>query len=216
MKNLKLICSLLLLTLIFSCNPDDEDPFPVECNPAATSYYNFNTGTYWIYQWYQVDTLGNETIMENNIDTLRNVGDTLINGQTYVKQRGNYLSSQVNDYFKRDSAGYLVNERGDILFSATNFVDILNFQNYGDPDMPLFTGTFKMESDVLNTVETPAGSFECLNFQGSFEGTTSNLSWDNRTTDAYFAEGIGEVQSGTFYASSPGDLIRRLVEYQVE
>lgn len=213
MMKLKLVTSLLLLCLAFSCNNDDQ-MLPEACQANPPKYYNFNEGSYWIYQWSTIDTLGNETLM-SSVDTIRNVGDTLINGNTYNVSKGTYLGTNSQDLYTRDSSGYLVNEDGRILFSAINFTDTL-YTLEVPIENPQFTGAFQMHSDSLFMVDVPAGSFDCLNLQGHFINELSSAAWDIRTSDSFFAAEVGEVLSTTFYASSANTLVRRLVDFSLE
>ena len=213
MNPLKLLSCILMLFLLFSCNRDDDNLETEICTPNIPQFYNLNVDSYWIYQWYEVNTMGNETIY-NRVDTVRNFKDTIINDLQYVIQRGTYFTPNVRDQLLRDSLGNLVTVQGDILFSSTNFTDVLRFDTIGPASSPFLVASFQMESEDLTDITTEAGTFSCLNYQGNH--TNFNGTWDTRKTNNYFSEGIGEIESATFYASSPITLVRRLKEYELK
>jgi len=215
MKAFQLLCYLLILTLAFSCNGDDEiAPDPVD--PPPTIYYNLNKDSYWIYQWYNIDTSGVETV-RNTIDTLRNVGDTLINGNLYIVQEGTYFGGPLGEKFIRESNGDLVDEKGRIFFSSTNFTDVLSRDTIGpDPNDPFIIVNYQMASSETEEITTMAGTFSCLNYQGTHQTFNPIFSWDIRLSDNFYGVGIGEVQSNTFFASSLTTLERRLVEFELK
>jgi len=207
----KLFFASVLLTFIFSCEKENE---LITCSsPIDKTYFPLTVGSYWIYQWYRVDTLGNETLLENSIDTVRIVKDTLIGNYQYAVQEEQYsLTSSIkfNRHFLRDSVGYLVNLKGEILFSVTNFIDTLSVIN----DVTYKINYF-MASDTF-TINNSAGIFECLNYQGQVIPLIGNFDWTERYLNNFYAKEVGKIQETTFYFSSPNILERRLIEYRIE
>ena len=210
MKALQLLCYLLIITLVFSCK-EEEDLSP---DPISPIYYNLNLDSYWVYQWYRIDTSGVETVL-NTIDTIRNIPDTIINGNQFIVQSGTFLGGHQADKFLRDSNGDLVDEKGRILFSSTNFTDVLRRDTIASNE-PLIAIEYQMASSEFEEITTLAGTFSCLNYQGNHESFVPSFPWETRLSNSYYGVGIGEVQSSVFFASSLNDLERRLVEFELK
>ena len=216
MNPFKLPSGILILFLLFSCNKDDDDFEPLICTPNIPQFYNLNVDSYWVYQWYEIDTSGVEQLYSDNLDTIRNIKDTIINGEQYVFQSGVFLGVSITEQFLRDSSGYLVDEKGDILFSSNNFTDVLRIDTLSTQNTILMISQHQMESPDLINLTTPAGTFPCLNFQSTYQSVAPNYPWEIRTSDSYFSEGIGQIQSSVFFVNSLNTLERRLVAYQLE
>jgi hypothetical protein len=111
----KLLALAILSLAVLSCKKDKISP--TEPQPANPSYTHVSTiGSYWVYDWYDVDSTGNETLISGWKDTIRIVGDTAINGKVFQHYKGKELNSPV-EYFSRDSSGYVVNPNGQIRYS---------------------------------------------------------------------------------------------------
>lgn len=118
---------LVILGMIFvlSCEKSD-DPSIIE--PAAPNYYPITTGSYWVYDTYSIDSLGNETLYSEN-DTIRIIGDTTINEIIYKVVLGKEVTlpqKRLTTWFVRDSSEYIVDENGQIRFQSINLDDTLN------------------------------------------------------------------------------------------
>ena len=149
-----------------SCNKEHSNP---KLDPVdKTNYFPLEIGNYWIYEHYDIDSSGIET-ERNRTDNVILSRDTIINGNQYFILEGtNYPFDDGNwgivDIL-RDSSGYLVNEKGQIEFSADNFADTLNSKPGVFNNDTLYTLTYQMEK-VSDPVTVPAGEFEVLNFKG--------------------------------------------------
>ncbi len=157
----------MVITLITSCENDqtEESITPVE----TSSYMPLEVGNYWVYTYYKIDTLGNETD-QNKTDSVVITKDTLINGNQYYVIEGTDYYGSVREWdvidILRDSSGYIVNEEGKIRFSEDNFTDTLyTIVKVYDNDT-IYTITCKME-EYATSVSVPAGEFEVLNYQGT-------------------------------------------------
>jgi hypothetical protein len=98
-----------------SCKKKEITTTPVTIPPPAEYVYVTTPGSYWIYDWYQVDSLGNETMM-NWKDTVRIEGDTTIDSKIYqvLKKTGTGFLEVPS--FQRDSLGWIVGTAG-IIYS---------------------------------------------------------------------------------------------------
>jgi len=177
-----------------------------------SDFMPLNVGNYWIYNVYETDTMGNDSLI--GADTLVITSDTLMHGRHwFLLYESHGFGSETPFYkFISDSAGYLVYDDGQIGFSTVNFTDTLRrIENEG-----ISYAAFRMEKDP-EEVKVPAGIFRCLNYKASVVINKSLSFWkhpDNYCN--YYAPGIGKVKSTAFYISKPKRLERRLVKYHLE
>lgn len=210
---IRIFIFLACTAFIFSCKKDNLE---VTCdNQLTDSYFPLTVGSYWIYQWYSVDSSGMEEILENKIDSVMVTKDTLIGGYQYAVLEGRYsFGGNPNEKFinyRRDSLGFLVDPQNNIYFSTTNTNDTLRTQT----DVAFFI-SYQMQNDLM-PIEVPAGNFDCKNYQGSVIPYIT-VPWTEQFLNQYYAEGVGLVKENTFYFSSAhiSQLERRLVEYNIE
>ncbi|HLG04378.1 MAG TPA: hypothetical protein VI731_12340 [Bacteroidia bacterium] len=157
MKKYFALASLLLLA---ACKKDAAPSPSNQINPppSITNYAPLTTGSYWIYDWYLVDSSGNSTFL-NLTDSISITGDTIIGLDTFAIAHGGwYGGAPVSSYF-RDSIGYLISPDGRISFSATNYIDTLYTWNSSNGNE---SGYLKMDN-IGDTVTVPAGTFSTLN-----------------------------------------------------
>lgn len=200
--------------LIYSCSKDVAIPKKGNTTPVSNaSFVPLTVGSFWVYNYYYVDTLGNETF--DNTDTVRIIQDSIINGKTYAMFEGLYYvynSNNTNYYFRRDSLSYLVNENGGIYFSSTNFTDTL--QTYLSPNG--FHGFSKMnhKDSIINV---PAGSFKTYDLEitsympASYSGPIKSP----RYFGTFYSKGIGIIKNRTAYSQSPNYIDSKLVSYYI-
>lgn len=161
--------------------------------------YKFPTkkGSYWVYQWYSIDSVGNEIAL-NQTDSLKIIGDSILNGKTYAIYKQKDFSSNQVTYLQRDSSGYIVNENGEILFT---YVDFNTKFNVGSE-----SNLWDYYGHYLNTsftVFVPAGIFQTRASEYYIYSPTGNSI--NQCGDTaysfktYYASGIGEVLKETAY-----------------
>jgi hypothetical protein len=140
-----------LIVLAASCKKDPDPVIPPVQEPVPLFLLEASQGSYFIYEWYQVDSLGNETSLSIT-DTVYFSGDTIINGNSYAIQAGTYFGSP-RVAFIRDSLGYIVTSSGNILFSYVNNSDTLRNVSNSMNDIYMMT---KKNNAAITTV---AGSF---------------------------------------------------------
>jgi len=208
-------CRLLIFSLlplfIFSCKKETIVP-PCE-SQISDSYIPMSVGSYWIYQWYKVDSSGMEELLDDKIDTITIVKDTLIGVSIYkkIEEVNSYILPSNVIKFRRDSLGTLVDPSNNIYFSSSNFIDTLRVN--GNNNFEIIS---KMEIPSA-PIETPAGIFDCLNFQGEITPFLP-VSWSTQWINTYYSRGVGKIQENTFYFSSAHifQFQRRLIEYHIE
>jgi hypothetical protein len=210
MKRSSLAAIAFSLTVAFaSCKKDDPQPDPQPLPaPASSNYSPMTTGSYWVYDNYNVDT--NNTAVYWNTDSLYVTGDTVVNNKTYHLVKGTNYGSNFQTRMLRDSSGCILNEVGMVLFSATNFTDTLNVQEY--PGI----GTIYYKMAQGPSVSVPAGIYATLDMKGDLYMDDPNYTYGiPRFAHNYYADNIGKVKSVNFYVYAPGTIETRLVRYHI-
>lgn len=220
----KLFYAGLFLFLFASCEKDDSTGFNPEAEEAL-NYFPLETGNSWVYKNYEIDSVGNETDL-NIMDSVVVTRDTLINGNLYYVLEGTNYPLNIDPFtgenwstlaILRDSSGYLVNHKGEIMLSVDNFTDTLFMQMATNGEDTIHTITYQMEKpDEL--INVPAGKFEVINFKG----TVYNLSphknpaiKNPRYINYYYANNVGKVLQTYFYLNGTSTFEKRLVRYHL-
>jgi hypothetical protein len=149
------VLGLFLIIFLWSC--EKENP---NVNQTELSYFPMTTGSYWVYNTYEIDAKGCDSLI-SACDTVKVVGDTLFRDEKYKIFRGkNYgFGHTIVDKYYRDSAGYIVNSTGNIVFQPKVTGDTLYQTIVGDSLAHFYTigvnqGDVLVErslySDVLN------------------------------------------------------------------
>ncbi len=182
---LKSFAVLFLLIAFVACDKDNE-------STHIPDYFPLSIGSYWIYNSYQIDSLGKEKLLGEN-DTFRIIGDTIIRGYVFSVYYGKQYvlpSLPIEQYF-RDSSGYIVNEKGMIIFSQYNFTDTL-FKNYfsGPNSNILEFGRIEVCPDAIRV---PAGIFEevynCKTTLTEYDPEEKQVG----TVDCLYAPDVGRI-----------------------
>jgi hypothetical protein len=211
----KFIALIMAVAFLSSCKKEED-------SITKFSYLPLNIGNYWIYQEFMIDTSGNETA-NSIIDSAIINRDTIINRKKYYVLEGNY--PYPNRYQRgiieilRDSSGYIVNQKGTVLFAENNFKDTIAYRaeiNIYDNNDTLYVLTCQMER-INNRVTVPAGTFEVLNYKGTVitSMNTPGIIYP-RYLSSYYAKGIGKILYTYFYFQSPNIYEKRLIRYSVK
>lgn len=207
----------VVVTLFASCEKENSNP-PIDPVVEA-NYFPLEIGNYWIYDHYDIDSLGNET-KRNRTDSVILSRDTIINGNQYFVLEGTNYPYDGGRWgivdVLRDSSGYIVSANGKIKFSVDNFTDTLASKFEISGQDTLFVLTYQME-EITNQVVVPAGEFEALNYKGTVITTNPNQGVKNpRYLNNYFADNVGKVLQTYFFLSSPIISEKRLVRYKIK
>lgn len=212
-----LICC-TLVTLLTACKKDAADvpaPAPAPLNLGAVEQYsNLDSGNYWIYQKYKVDSTDAilETLAEDSIWV---DGDTLLSGVTYAVVR-RAVPGGVNSVprFWRDSLSYLITSTHETLF-CTNPLDQVIFSLYQGP-----VGVV-LDYSVFSTpvsVTVPAGTMDTHMMRceiTSIGGYPQQPEW--KRLRSYWAPTVGRVRYYEFFGANNMYGHRYdLVRYQVQ
>jgi len=116
------ILSIIMIS-VFSCKKQ-EDLSIDKVDAGEVSFSPMEVGNYWIYEVSSMDKNGNFTFVE--IDSTYIVGTKDFNGNTYYE----YNSSTSPNFkqYLRDSAAYLVDEKGEKFFYHKNNADTIEDQ----------------------------------------------------------------------------------------
>lgn len=209
------------MTLILSCQKED-DPINQENFPGffTFKYMPLNVGNYWVYEHFQIDSLGNATSLEK-FDSMAITRDSIIGDKKYFVLEGtNYPYGPPQEWgiieILRDSLGCLVNQNGAIRLSQYNFTDTLAKKIETYQEDTLYAIYYKMEKcDHLVTV--PAGSFEALNFRGElYNYKLDTPKMDERYLNYYYAKDVGKIVHTWYYMGLTDYYCeRRLIRYSL-
>lgn len=228
MNNIRLLTIISsILLLISSCKKDDgsNDPIVINEPDKNSNYFLTDTSNYWVYEYFDVDTLGNERFLSRDTATSRT---EIINGEEFLVFNEKGFLQREEDFYYKDSAGFIhaygfydsliykikVNLNR-VIFSATTINTVIQV----DTSNPLlYTAEFMMVRDNPSEINVPAGNFtDILNTKGKFiatQGATVRYP-AVRYADRIYAKGVGLVFERFFYFSLPKFIERRLVEYSV-
>jgi hypothetical protein len=214
MKNFVLIVGALVC--LFSCEKVTKQE---ETKDPVSEYLPISVGNYWVYQIYAIDSSGNE-YQTNTFDSTIISNDTLINGKKYF--RFDYFEyNTINTYpidtiYCRDSLKYLINSKGQLLFSEDNFTDTLYRKTFLFNNDTLYTMTCKMEK-IDQEFSVPVGIFNnLLNSKGTVISNPKYTTIKNpRYTNKYYAKEIGVIFQSQILIMGGGFREKKLVRYNI-
>lgn len=198
--------------LLLSASCSKEESTAPAGPPASYSISDFSlldSGNYWVYERVNLDSNGSATSGVVAVDTMRVLGDTSINGTTYAVRHhtwGGYVEHV------RDSADFLVDGQGHILFA------------YGTFDQVIWTETIDQAaimnyrvSSQMAPVSVPAGTFSAYELQAEVTIIDPNIPTTppSRYPTFYWSPGVGRIQHRLFYALNGTGIQWSLVSYQV-
>lgn len=202
--------ALFLIAAAFSaCKKNVEEDCPVQPGPApvsASNYFKLQTGNYWIYDRYTIDTNNMETFTGQ--DSAYVWGDTVVNGNTYYKLFDHYATRVL-----RDSSGFIIDTNGDIYFTNAIFNLPVSFTYYG-----LNVGYSEgMTISTPVSVTVPAGTYSAYDWQLAAYFPDPNYPWGPvRYAHSYYTGGVGKVKELYLFVNSPSTYERRLNHYHVQ
>ncbi len=212
------ILVLMIFGIMSSCQKDKSiSPSTSFSVKTQGNYSALQVGNYWVYQQFDLDSLGNTTPL-NKFDSCYVEKDTLINGIVYYKYLSPrpYTTNKLNVMFLRDSLDYIVTNYGLKWFSSSDFSTVL-FQNYQFiMSDTMCNSVMKMEPGNTNVV-TPAGVFNTLNAQIKHSFYPNwNQAGSVRYSNRRHAENVGVVlETLPSFVNSKSYQERRLMRYHV-
>ena len=206
MKHIFVITSILFLILP-SCKDDD-------CPPDLDSPSNTNlvttAGSYWVYQWYDIDTSGTKTIRDDR-DSVFVAGDTTIRNFEYTIYSGTELGSQ-QTRFLRDSSGFIIDSRGNQIWNTNSTGEFTSSKNF-DVNTTASITNLSHSIDVLGETHN---AIERITQACRVDGEPITACDTCQTTQAYYVKSIGEVLNSTAFIGSCNKLEKRLIKYEIK
>lgn len=205
----------LLLLSFTSCDKDCDDDHGDE---VLVSYEPMALGNYWLYQVISERLDGSLDTLDR-IDTVKITGQELINDEAYFRYEATTTVFPLNamTYYRRDSLGYIVDEKGVIYFSPQVGEGILHTNEIGPQGFLLFTEEYQMDDDPSQIV-VPAGSFESKVYRGTvtpFGTSVDTYDCEKQPYSAY-ALGVGLVKIENHFASSCSSYTLLLTDYHIK
>lgn len=200
-----------LLLLLQACQKDKNTPTPANATP--TDYLPMKTGSYWAYK-VTADN-GNIPGTTATHDTIRVVGDTLINGITYYQLKTTGMQTIPNQSLIGSSNGLLVYTNGNrfplsLIANDTTAAytadDGLDYRVY-------------RSGNLDTTISVPLGGYQTVESIMDFyylQGSPPNGIANPRPVYTYYAKNVGLVKCVTWYAAGPGLTISELEGYHLE
>lgn len=217
-------CIFFSVFLLFSCNSQGDIP-------TSTSYPNYMplaVGNYWIYEDYDVDSLGNER-QTKIVDSVYIPKDTVLNNKKYfiVETSGKGGFIQRFPRFLRDSSGYLVSNVGKIIFSATNFKDTISKEAHWKSgqfvDSCILVTLNNIMKPEVKTVTIGTNTYKAITVEGNltayyYDEKDLFINTKKIIQNAYYTANIGKIIDQYYYYSNiklkkRGEL--RLVRYHI-
>jgi len=209
---------LLSMVLLASCNKEeDAPPAPQEVPPpslgAIGAYSNLQTGNYWVYQRYQVDS--NDVIVQTlAVDSMVVMGDSLVNGALYkVMHRYILGGSGTSVRLWRDSLSYLISSTQGTLFCTDPLDEVIYTLYQGPVGVTL---DYTVHSTPV-PVSVGAGDFSTYRMRStitSIGGFPQQPDW--KALRSHWAEGVGRVRYYEFYSASLLGYRYDLLRYAVD
>jgi len=219
-------CSTIILLIFFSSCRKDKiclDGQQHYCNPAI-SYIPLAVGNFWVYDEYLYNFDNYTSIVLSASDTMKVIGTRIIQNNEYFVIENNRPSfHEIKDtLFWRDSIGYIVDQKGKIIFTSIDFDN--TFSCYGS----IFgeDGSFDTKSTIKDSLfnywNQNGEAFNCYNFTSIMLQTKIVPfieSWD-RQSQKYFSKNVGIVYESI--TPIPPDLYppiefrREIKEYHLE
>lgn len=208
MKNIKLLITAIALWT--SCDKLKVEPLESNSldtnNPSAPKNFTpMQIGNYWIYAEYRIDPNGDESLI--GTDSIYIARDIFINGNRYFVFDGNEAPLTPSSDVLRDSMGYLVNEKGQILFSTVNYEEVLC--------SGVISGVCSLYSKMTEKdkrLTIPAGTVTTSNYQTTYNFNNGSTHYAN----TYYANKVGRIQYSYFFITDPSTIyVRKLLRCKI-
>jgi hypothetical protein len=216
MRNLLWFVSIAAL---FSCKNENQPPTPPA--PETLKHVPLTLGSFWVYEHFAVDTANGINASTGVKDSIVIHSDTIINGKNYVVRKGIAPFQGVNTWglidIVRDSSGYLVNDKGVVLFAENNYIDTFNVWSVVVGNNDTLADIFYTMEVYLDDVKTPSGIYPGgLNYKGTVIQYTASGSFTRYLQNVYVT-GIGKILETNFFAGPSQNWVEiRLSKYFIK
>lgn len=219
---LAVVCA---LANIFTACRKKQEPLPFNPpggpSPATVVYDDYmmmRPGSYWIYEFYMLDSANGDAHPTGRYDSAYVAGDTIINFSRYrVYRYQDYFSTGYITRYQRDSLQYTVDHKGRILFATNDFVNVFRTYQFGPNGAVGDTIIVTEQMGGKNEMTTvPAGTFKTYSFLEVYHQPPGYPYGAERIKEHRYARNIGLVtESSQFYFALPQLHEKRLVRYHL-
>ena len=211
----RILFSVFFFALLFSCSSNDENP--IQSQPES-NFYALTVGNSWVYKNYRYDTTSEIYNDTGVIDSVSIVSTETVGGNLYYKFRRLTTGNENNitfcnpngEHFEllRDSLGNLVNERGVVKFTNSDFSErLLQENSWGN--------IYETLTPDETVIDVEAGNFTCVNSE-RFSRNTNNEQLPGLDR-FYYADGFGLIHdTSSFVSSGIPSIKRRLHSYEIQ
>lgn len=215
---MKKVCVLALsLVVFFTFSCKNESAIQEDSISVAPDYYPMAIGNYWVYNYYEVDSNGDEILILEN-DTVIVVGDTLIKGMQFFKisERLYATSKEKRIVYRTLQESQISDENNEPLLSYNDFNTKLAEEiKYQDEE--LLYEKYLVIEPFEGTVQLPSGNFDdVINRKTVMTGHLLQMPINPRILNSYYANGVGQLTYEYAYSQQNGYFIKKLVAYQIE
>lgn len=220
MRKIIFTALLLGLTVFMSCQKDNDDQKITPDPEPIANYFPLAIGNYWVYDLYKVEN--HQETLTNKRDSLIISNDTLIRGNQFFVIEGNWFPSNDVKYYYRDSLGYIINEKGTIIFSSVLFNEVYytNTQYFDTTNIDTVYHIEYFTNPDLEQIALTIGEFNALTRTQNYTTFPGDESFPDtlkyRSYKSKFIEDIGQATDAVFYAGGPFHFEKRLVKYYIE
>lgn len=209
----------LMALCLFSCRRSKKDTTETPAPLIYQNYVSLKEGNYWIYERYQLDT-GGMTTPTGIYDSLYVGKDTSIRGNIYHRYMWTYESNTAYEpQYLRDSLHYVVDHKGEIIFSSLDFTNEFERFHYIQPliapDTIALVKHHMGDKDFI--MATPAGVFKTSAFRKDYHMFPPLDKYGKVRSFVYrYAENVGLVSEILpWFVYHPLMVERRLVRYHI-
>ncbi|MEL6973165.1 MAG: hypothetical protein AAFO02_23575 [Bacteroidota bacterium] len=197
----------LALCTLYSCGNDDDS---VQM-PTATDFMPLEIGTTWVYEVFFSNS------GEQYIDTVT-VVDTYADGDDIIYELSNINTVTYPFVPQRmrlsDGELYWATESENWIFLTARVA--VTTEEVGIREVqPNLGRVIYRYYPALETVNVPAGSFDCINMEGEVVAFDTTEPANGLLIDNFFARGVGLVSAKTYFWSNGTPVELKLVDFQL-
>jgi len=209
----RIILSLCISALLFSCSSDNDAPTPIT---QVDNYYALNEGNSWVYKNYKRNNQTQNYDDTGVVDSVLIIAIEEINQKKYYKFRTRTTGNENNitycnpngEKFEllRDSIGYLVTDSGSIKYVNNDYTErTISINSWG----VIYA---KLVSNLVN-ISTESGAFNCSDME-VYARDSNHLSTPG-LDHYYYADGVGLVFDTSSFVSDDKHMIERRLDSHV-
>jgi len=209
-----------------ACQKEKKCQSPQGPNAPALSAFVADSGSYFVYNIYEIDSNGQETLY-GIPDTIFVVGDTVLNGKNFIHLRDQWFNIGEISLFFRDSSGYMVDNAGTVHWAAHSMTDTITFRPSNSlliwHSLGFNNRSFQLPNGYINGNSVPAANrvaYELQNHHYFTNGMRLSRCDSGWIQQQLYVPSVGMVSSqliwSGFHYSDCRYYERRLVYYSIK